>query len=206
MSESETSTNDQTEAPKFYLFIGWTFLWLIFCFIAWLPLSPILAAPAVWLTEIILTYAMPGFVHEFALDGPTALLVTHYGELDGEIVSARLAGYRLAFPLNTRILTYSFPFYIALSFVTTGGGNLARIASGSLILYTLLVLSMISVNLKNMLVGLGPVFIDGLSISASIIGVMSQFSILMIPTLAPVLVWGWQSRNSTYLRQLMVTR
>jgi len=65
---------------------------------------------------------------------------------------------------------------------------------------------MIRICLKNLMAGLGPMFVDGFSATGSFIGVMSQFSVLMIPTLAPLLIWAWQSRNSSYLRQLMTQK
>ncbi len=206
MSKADAATDNDTKTPKLHQFVGQVFLWLTFCFLVWIPLSSLLAAPAVWITNLILTHSIPEFVKEFSLNGPQALLVTHFGELDGEIVSARLAGYHLAFPLNTQILTYSFPFYAALSYITPSGENLARFARGSLVLYVLLIAGLISICLTKLMAGLGPVFIDGYSLSASIIGIMSQFSTLMVPPLAPVLLWAWQSRHNAFLRQLLMKK
>ena len=203
MRKPETSESYAAQEPSLYRFVGQLFVWLAVCFIVWVLFSSVIAAPAVWFAEVILTYFIPEFVQEFTLNGTQAMLVTQFGELDGEIVAARLAGYHIAFPLNTQILTYAFPFYTALSYVTPGGENLGRFARGTLMLYALLVVGMISISLKNLMIGLGPVFIDGYSTTASIIGMMSQFSTLMIPPLAPVLVWAWQSRHSTFLQQLL---
>ena len=163
MSESDSA--EDTEPPKLYKFVGLVFLWLVPCFVVWVSLSSMLAAPAVWLSELILTTALPNIVYDFTLAGPQALLSTHFGELDGEIVSAQVAGYRLAYPLNTRILTYSLPFYAALHFatVTTDGffeKNTFRFSMGLLLLYPLLIVGVISVSLKNLMLGLGPIFID----------------------------------------------
>ena len=206
MRKPETSESYAAQEPRLYRFVGQLFVWLAVCFIVWVLFSSVIAAPAVWFAEVILTYSIPEFVQEFTLNGTQALLVTHFGELDGEIVSARLAGYHIAFPLNTQILTYSFPFYTALCYATPGGENLGRFARGTLLLYALLVISMISINLKNLMAGFGPAFIDGFSTAASIISIMSQFSTLMIPTLAPILVWAWQYRRSVFLQQLLVKK
>jgi len=152
-------------------------------------------------------------VHNFTLTGPQALLATHFGELDGEIVSAQVAGYRLAYPLNTRILTYSLPFYAALHFATntTSGisgndGSFAGFGKGLLLLYPLLILGLVSVCLKNLMLGLGPIFIDSSDTSASLIGLLYQLSTLMVPPLAPILIWAWQSRESSLLQQLLVKK
>ena len=206
MSPPDVSTNNDGQAPKLYRFIGELFIWLTIWFIVWIFMGFMLAVPAVWLAEDILTNVLPEFVFEFNLNGSQALLVSNFGELDGEIVSARLAGDHLAFPINTQILTYSFPFYVALSFATNDGVNFAGLVRGLLVLYMLLIVGIISICLKSLMAGLGPVFIDGFSTSAAVIAIASQFSTLMIPTLAPLLVWAWQSRKSTYLRQLLVNK
>ncbi len=208
MSESEIDSAEDTEPPKLYKFVGLVFLWLVPCFVVWVSLSSMLAAPAVWLSELILTAALPDIVYDFTLAGPQALLSTHFGELDGEIVSAQVAGYRLAYPLNTRILTYSLPFYAALHFatVTTDGffeKNTFRFSMGLLLLYPLLIVGVISVSLKNLMLGLGPIFIDISSTGGSIIAMMYQLSTLMVPALAPILVWAWQSRESPMLQKLL---
>jgi hypothetical protein len=206
MSASGVSSNDATKAPKLYKFVGKLFIWLIVWFMFWYFVSSVLAAPAVWLSEAILTFSLPDFVYEFSLIGSQAVLVSNFGELNGEIVSARLAGDHLAFLLNTQILTYSLPFYAALHFATNKGVKGIGLIWGLCALYLLLVIGMISICLKNLMVGLGPTFVDGFSATGSFIGVMFQFSTLMVPTLAPLLIWAWQSRNSSYLRQLMAQK
>lgn len=206
MSASGDSSNDGTPAPKLYKFIIKVFIWLIVCFAVWFFLRDILAAPAVWLSDVLLKFFLPGYVYELRLTGPYALLVSNFGEVGGEIVAAGLAGDHLAFRLNTQIITYSLPFYAALSFATDEGASPFGLAKGLLTLYALIVIGIISICLKNLLVGLGPVFIDGFSATAAFIGIMSQFSTLMIPTLAPMLIWAWQSRKSTYIRRLMAQK
>jgi hypothetical protein len=201
-------TTEDIDSPKLYKFVGLIFLWLIPCFVVWFSLSALLASPAVWISETIMTGVLPDIVHGLSLSGPQALLSTHFGELEGNIVSAQVAGYRLAYPLNTRILTYSLPFYAALHFatVTTDGfltNNYWRFTRGILLLYPLLIVGIISVCLKNLMLGLGPVFIDISSTSGSMIGMMYQLSTLMVPSLAPVLVWAWQSRESPLLQKLL---
>lgn len=212
MNDEEASSNsDDAEAPKLYQFVGLVFLWLIPCFVVWVSLSSLLAAPAVWISELILTSALPDIVHNFTLAGPQAMLATHFGEVDGEIVSAQVAGYRLAYPINTRILTYALPFYGALHFATqtTSGisgndGSLAGFGKGLLFLYPLLVLGLVSISLKNLMLGLGPVFIDSGSIWAQVIGLMYQLSTLMVPPLAPIMIWAWQSRESSLMQRPLV--
>ena len=214
MTDTQTPIPKRNDdAPKLYRFVGLIFLWLIPCFFIWVSLSSFLAAPAVWASEQILTYALPDIINTFSLSGSQAMLTTHFGDLDGQIVSARAAGYRLAFPLNTRIVTYSLPFYAALHFATpssntTSGNdaNMAGLCKGLLLLYPLIILGLISISLKNLMLGLGPAFIEGTSIGASLIGLGYQLSTLMVPTVAPIMIWAWQSRNSTLIQQLLIRK
>jgi hypothetical protein len=209
MTDQNSAT--ESETPKLHHFVGLIFLWLIPCFVIWVSLSGTLAFPAVWVNNLVLTYALPDIVYSFSSAGPQALLATHFGELDGDIVSAQLAGYRLAFPIDTRILSYSLPFYAALHFATvttagtgTGGNNYLKFGKGLLVLYPLLILGLISVNLKNLMLGLGGVFIDSGSTAGPVIAMVYQLSTLMIPPLAPIVIWAWQSKESPLLQQLLV--
>lgn len=201
------------EAPKLYRFVGLIFLWLIPCFVIWFSSSGALAFPAVWATNLLLTSALPDIVYSFSNAGPEALLSTHWGELDGDIVSARLAGYRLAFLSDTRILSYSLPFYAALHFATettagagTGGNNYFKFGKGLFVLYPLLILGMVSINLKNLMLGLGGTFIESSSTEGAAIAIMYQLSTLMVPPLAPILVWAWQSKESPLLQQYLIDK
>ena len=200
----------ESKKPKLYHFVGLIFLWLIPCFVVWFSSRGAWAFPAVWVNNLLLTFTLPDIVYSFDSAGPQALLTTHFGELDGDIVSARLAGYRLAFPINTRILSYSLPFYAALHFATettagagTGGNNYLKFGKGLLILYPLLILGMISINLKNLMLGLGGAFVESGSAAGSAIAMMYQLSTLMIPPLAPILIWAWQSKDSPLLQQFL---
>jgi hypothetical protein len=207
---TDESSAKQSETPNLSYFVGLIFLWLIPCFVVWVSLSGTLAFPAVWVNNLLLTSALPEFVHSFTNAGPQAMLATHFGELDGNIVTAQLAGYRLGFPINTRILSYSLPFYAALHFATqttvgtaTGGNNYLKFGKGLVILYALLILGLISVNLKNLMLGLGGIFIESNSTTASVIALAYQLSTLMIPPLAPILVWAWQSKESPLLHNFL---
>lgn len=206
-----TEEDIEVEAPKLHHFVGLIFLWLIPCFVVWFSLSGALAFAAVWANNLILTFALPDIVYSFSSAGPQALLATHFGELNGDIVSAQLAGYRLAFPLDTRILSYSLPFYAALHFATettagtgTEGNSFLKFVKGLLLLYPLLILGIISINLKNLMLGLGEVFIESGSMAGPVIALTYQMSTLMIPPLAPILVWAWQSKDSPLLQQFLM--
>jgi hypothetical protein len=195
---------EQEQPPKLYRFVLFVFVWLIPCFVVWVSLSSPIAAPGVLIADWVLSTMLPSYVHEFTLAGTQALLTTQYGELDGAIVAAETAGYRLAYPLNTQILSFSLPFYAALHFATPGQNSLARFGQGMLVLYPLFIVGLVSVSLKNIMLGLGSDFIHNSTGLESSIAMMYQISTLMVPPLAPVLVWAWQSRTSSLLQQLIV--
>lgn len=199
------------ETPKLHHFVGLIFLWLIPCFVVWYSLSGALAFPAVWANNLILTSAIPDIVHSVTSNGPQAVLASHFGELDGDIVFAHLAGYRLAFPIDTRILSYSLPFYAALHFATettagagSEGESYLKLGKGLLVVYSLLILGLVSLNLKNLMFGLGGVFIDSGNPAVPVIALMYQANTLIIPPLAPLIVWAWQSKDSPLLQQFLV--
>ena len=192
------------EPPKLYRFVLLVFVWLIPCFIVWVSLSSPIAAPGVLIADWLMSSMLPTYVHEFTLADTQALLTTQFGELDGAMVPAEAAGFRLAYPLNTRILSYSLPFYAALHFATPGQNSLARFGWGMLVLYPLFIVGLVSVSLKNLMLGLGSEFLHNSTTLEASVAMMYQISTLMVPPLAPVLVWAWQSRQSPLLQQLIV--
>ncbi|RLA42691.1 MAG: hypothetical protein DRR06_13850, partial [Gammaproteobacteria bacterium] len=68
----------------------------------------------------------------------------------------------------------------------------------------LLIMGLVSIGLKDLMLGLGPVFIDSSSTGASAVGLMYQLSTLMVPPLAPIMIWAWQARESSLIQQLLV--
>ncbi|MBT4522212.1 MAG: hypothetical protein HOC23_19610 [Halieaceae bacterium] len=195
-----------TSRTHLFRFVGLVFVWLIPCFALWMSLGSPVTWPAVRASEMLLTAWMPGLVSSFTLSGTDALLLTQYGELNGEIVAARTAGYNLGFHLNTRILSYSLPFYAALHFATPQDNSGTRFMFGLMVLYPLLILCLVSLGLKTLMVELGPVFASqtvSLLPNQEAIAIMYQISTLIIPPLAPVLVWAWQSQTNPKLLALL---
>ncbi len=195
--------------PDIRRFIGLVLVLLLPSFVLWMAISPWLAGPAVWLSNALLTAWMPDVVAAVQLNGAQALVMTNYGELDGRIVSATLAGYQMGFPSDVRLLSYSIPFYAALHFATPQTDSLARFGWGLWFLYPLVVLGLIAVSLKNLMLGLGGVFFSQEALwlpNAHLIGIFYQLSILIIPPVAPILVWTWQSRENPLLQQFSMLK
>ncbi len=106
---------EQHHMRQFLLFV---FVLLIPCFALWTVASGLLAIPAIGLANTVLTHWFPDVVSAVYVQGEEALLMTQFGEHNGRVIPLSEAEYRMGFELNTRILSYSLPFYTALHFAT----------------------------------------------------------------------------------------
>lgn len=188
---------------QFLLFV---FALLIPCFALWTVTSGPLALPAIGLVNIMLSNWFPDVVSALYAQGPEGLLLTEFGELNGRPVSLALSEYQLGFTLDTRILSYSIPFYTALHFATQKKDYLAGYFQGLLLLYILLVFGLLCLCMKELMVVLGPLFLEQQGVFVppdSVIALLYQLNILLVPTLAPAAIWAWQSRESLLVVALM---
>jgi len=194
---------EQHHMRQFLLFV---FALLIPTFVLWTVASGPLAAPAIGLVNLILTHWFPDVVNTLYVDGSQALLMTEFGEKDGMLAPLAGAEYRLGFPVNTRILSYSLPFYTALHFATQKKEYLYSYVRGLLILYPLFVFGLLCLCLKELMVNVGATFFNQPGVfvpNANVIGILYQFNVLIVPTLAPAIVWLWQSKESQLLRSAL---
>lgn len=184
---------------QFLIFI---FVLLLPCFALWTVASAALAIPAIGFVNTILTAWFPAVVNGLYVDGAEALLMTEFGELNGKLVSLDETDYRLGFKVNTRILSYSIPFYAALHFATQKQAYMGKFFWGLLVLYPLMVFGLLCLCLKELMVNLGATFFSQADIfvpHANVIAILYQLNVLIIPTLAPALLWAWQSRDTPLL-------
>ena len=182
--------------PRFF---GLVLLLLIPAFALWMYVGPWLAGPAVWFCDVVLTSWMPELVVSVKLQGTQALVLTHFGDVDGKLVPAREAGYQLGFPVDLRLVSYSIPLYGALHFARRQEDSATRFTQGFLILYPVAVCGLLCLCVKNLFIGLGGAFYTqgvGWLPPGDIIAILYQLNSLIIPPLAPILVWVWQSRES----------
>jgi hypothetical protein len=191
---------ERNHLRQFLLFV---FVLLIPCFAVWTVLSARLATPVIGLCNIILSHWFPDIVNVVYQQGADALLMTHFDQVDGLLVPAAEGDVGLGFRLNTRILSYSIPFYAALHFATEKEHYFASFFWGLLWLYTGFLMGLLCLSLKELMVTLGSVFLDQPGVlvpGADAIGIAYQLNILIVPTLAPALIWAWQSRDTPLLR------
>ena len=191
--------------PTLRKFFGLVLVLIPACFVVWHALGSVLAAPVVWMAGEILIWWLPGMVSEVTLDGTSMLLASTLGELNGKFLPIEDAGSQLAFRMDTRILTYSIPFYAALHFATPMEGPIERFARGLLILWLLVVVGLVCTALKDLMLTLGPTFFElGAVPPSAAVALCYQFCVLMVPPVAPVLLWAFEARTTGIFPQLLV--
>lgn len=181
-------------------FIALFLVLLLPCFLLWALVSPWLAWPAVWLSDVVLTAWMPNVVEAVYLSGSKAVVATYFTEVNGVFIYDAKSEEQIGFAADTRLLSYSIPFYAALHFATRPSGTLARFGMGFWVLFPLIVFGLICVSLKNLMVGLGAAFFaqDAMFVPGGhFIGISYQLSVLIIPCVAPLIVWVGQSHENT---------
>lgn len=191
--------HEQHQLKQFLLLV---FVLLGPCFALWTSTSELLARPAVGFVNSVLNYWFPTIVDALYLDGDKTLLTTQFGHSNGALVPASESPYRVGYEINTRLLSYSLPFYTALHFATLRKEQVNHYLWGLLVLYPLMALGLLAVCMKELMVGLGSRFLQQPEVwvpDPNIIGLLYQFSVLMVPALAPVMLWVWQSKDSPIL-------
>lgn len=188
-----------------YRFMAWVLLLLLPFFGLWYATGALPVAPAFYVSQLALENLLPGLVGTINLDGTRMLVVSTFGELDGATLPAREAGNQLAFPAETRLVSYSIPFFAALLFASRVSQPVERFARGLILLWLVMALSLISICLKNLMLGLGANFYTAAGVPLPpppVIALLYQLSTLILPTLAPVLAWLWLARDSAVLAQM----
>lgn len=192
-----------TSFRQFLLFV---FALIIPCFAIWTLLAGPIAMPVVGLTNIILQAWFPTVVEGVRIHGSDILLMTQFGELNGRAVAPELAEYQLGFSLNPAILSYSLPFYATLHFATSKEDYFGSFVGGVLTLYPLILLGMLCVCLKELMVNLGGLFFnqpDTFVPNGNVIALLYQLNVLIVPTVAPILLWAWQNRDTRLVRGML---
>jgi hypothetical protein len=184
-------------------FFGLVLLLMPVTFVAWYALGSLLAAPAVWIASLLLTGGFGELVASVSLNDTQMMVLATLGEVDGKLLPADEAGYQLGLPVDTRVLTYSIPFYAALHFATPMPGSGERFARALIVLWLLVILGLVSTTLKNFMLTFGNRLLElPLAPPADVIALAYQFNTLIIPPLAPILLWGLAVRNTPIMQSL----
>lgn len=192
-----------TNLRQFLLF---AFVLIIPCFAIWTLLADLIAMPVVGLANIVLQAWFPTVVDGLLTHGSDTLLMTQFGELNGRPVPPEQAEYQLGFKLNPAILSYSIPFYATLHFATQKKEYLAGFVYGVATLYPFILLGLICLALKELMINLGPLFFeqaDTIVPNGNLIALLYQLNVLIVPTVAPIVVWAWQNRETQLIRGVL---
>lgn len=192
-----------TNLRQFLLF---AFALIVPCFAIWTLLAGPIAMPVVGLTNLILQAWFPAVVDVMLFQGSDTLLMTQFGELNGKPIPLDQAEFQLGFKVNPAILSYSLPFYATLHFATQKEGYLGSFVNGVLILYPFILLGMVCLSLKELMINLGALFFeqpDTFVPNGNVIALLYQLNVLIIPTVAPIVVWAWQNRDTRLIRGVL---
>ncbi|MFV8818035.1 exosortase H-associated membrane protein [Haliea sp. E17] len=184
-------------------FLLFAFVLILPCFALWTVAAQPLAMPVVGLVDLILKTWFPTIVEQLQFHGADTVLLTRFGELNGTPVPPSQSEYQLGFTINPGILSYSFAFYAALHFATQKKEYLWSFLTGVMVLYPLFLLGVVSLCLKQLMVNLGPLFLDQPGVlvpNSNLIALFYQLNVLIIPTIAPIALWIWQNWDTPLLR------
>ena len=163
----------------------------------WYAAGTLFAAPAVWLTDFLLSGAYPDIVEAAGLQGVEMIVRTQFGEDGGVIMAAADAGNRIALEINTRLVSYSIAFYAALLMASNLKDAMYKFCIGLFWLWAIMAFGLASILGKDLLLMVGAPFLNAPGVPpADLIALTYQFNVLLMPTLAPVCLWFWQLRGS----------
>ena len=163
----------------------------------WYAAGTLFAAPAVWLTDFLLSSAYPTIVEAAGLQGAEMMVRTQFGEEGGVIMPAADAGNQIALEINTRLVSYSIAFYAALLMASNLKDAMYKFCIGLFWLWLIMAFGLASILGKDLLLMVGAPFLNAPGVPpADLIALTYQFNVLLMPTLAPVCLWFWQLRGS----------
>jgi len=173
---------------RFFLF---SLVFLPLCFYIWHVLAPAIAIPVGWSVEKIAITFWPDLFSVMELSKAQLFVEMSMGEKEGKILPASIAGNRLGFYVETRLLTFSLPFYSALLLAIPNGSFNRHHVIGLIFILIFCIAGAVGFCLKESLILLGPgLFEESVFLPIELIVFFYQFSILIFPTLGPVLILG----------------
>ena len=163
----------------------------------WYAAGSLFAAPAVLVTDFLMSSAYPNIVETARLQGVEMVVRTQFGEDSGVIMAATDAGNQIALEINTRLVSYSIAFYAALLMASDLKDAMYKFCIGLFWLWLIMAFGLASILGKDLFLMAGTPFLGSTGVPpADLIALTYQFNVLLMPTLAPVCLWFWQLRGS----------
>jgi hypothetical protein len=166
-------------------------------FALWYAAGSLLVGPAAWMAGAVLSGLYSSLIASAGLSDTLFVVSAEFGSLNGTIVSAQQAGNELVFEINTRLVSYSIPFYAALLWSSKLSTAMNRFALGLFVLWIAMAIGLIVIAMKELMLAVGTPFLEATGVPpAPLIALSYQFSVLVAPTLMPVLLWLIQLRGT----------
>ena len=163
----------------------------------WYAAGTLFSAPAVWLCDALFQAVYPHLIDSVWLEGMKMGALTQFGMLEGEILTASEAGNQIELEVNTRLVSYSIAFYVALLMASDLRNGFYKFCVGLFCLWVVMAFGLASIAAKDLLVMVGAPFLSAPGVPpADLLALAYQFNVLLMPTLTPVCLWVWQLRGS----------
>ena len=174
-------------------FIVGVIVWFPITFFVWYVTANFHLAPIVWLSDQLFAWWMPDAVMWLRLDQHTLVLASNFGEnAAGQIVSPPSGDDVLGFHLNPLIYSYSLPLLYSLILATPEKDKWLHMLWGTFLIVPTELFSMVFSVLKTLTFEVGDVFQQQqqmTQISVDSIAIAYQAGTLIIPMIAPLIIW-----------------
>jgi len=183
-------------------FLGRVLVLMVPSFLIWAIFSQSIGAMGVVLGDWVLPMLWPDAIDSMRLNGTEAILISVWGEAGGKLLPLSQSDDALAVIADTRVVSYSLPFFWSLHFAL-GSGRAAFLWIGTVLLFLLMSVGIAAIQLKNLVVTVmsaDPVLAAWVLPSLDVVAMAYQFSILIVPTVAPVMIWIAQNREHPLLK------
>jgi hypothetical protein len=156
----------------------------------WFAAGTLFAAPAVWLTDFLLSNAYPNIIEAAGLQGVEMMIRTQFGGDGGVIMAATDAGNQSALEINTRLVSYSIAYYAALMMASNRQDAVYKFCIGLFWLWVIMAFGLASIQGKDLLLMVDAPFLNAPGVPpAGLFALTYQFNVLLMPTLASVCLW-----------------
>lgn len=163
-------------------------------FFLWYVTAAFHLAPVTVLAGELLKVLVPDAILWLKLDGHTLVLASNFGrDAAGVVVSPPVGEDLLGFHLNPLIYSYGLPLLCALILATPGKDKLMNLWWGLVLILSTEIFSMVFSVLKTLTFDVGAAFQlqQGISpMMADAIALGYQLGTLLLPMIAPLIIWG----------------
>jgi hypothetical protein len=174
------------------------FIWLPICFAAWYFFSILHVIPLAWLLDLSMTRLFPQLIAEVQQSGNQVLITTTAIAVDHQVGSGPSG--ELLFKINPLKYGYGLPFYTALVIASPGSeaGKIGRWMLGMLLLALALAFGVGAETIEILALQVGGEAGNRLGLATlghELVALAYQFGFLILPSLAPVLIWSVQFQD-----------